>query len=269
MDRKIGFIGAGNIGSTMISAMVKSGFTKASNIYAVNNNHKEKLKQLQNETGISICENNVELVDKSDIIVMAVKPQSIKNVTEEIKEHFGNRLLITIAAGIPVKVFEDILGTGRRIFRAMPNLPLLVGEGMTIITYNAGMDNADIKYVKSLFEEFGRVEEMDESLLSTVISLTASSPAYVFMLIESLAASAVKMGLPISLAYKISAQTVLGSAKMYLEEQKDLNSSMHSLDRNMELLADTSGLFNEDRIRSAIAEAMDVCNKKAWEFEKI
>ncbi len=268
MERKIGFIGAGNIGSAMIKALVKSGFVNASNIYAVNNNHSEKLLQLQAETGISICANNTELAEKSDVIVVAVKPQSVKSVTEEIKSVFGEKLLITIAAGIPVKVFEDILGNRSRIFRAMPNLPLLVGEGMTIITYNAGMEAADIKYVKTLFERFGKVEVMDESLLSTVISLTASSPAYVFMLLEAMASSVIKIGLPVNLAYEISAQSILGSAKMCLKEQENQDFFAHEPDWNMELL-DTSVVFNADKIKSALAEAIAACNKKAWEFEKI
>lgn len=269
MERKIGFIGAGSIGSAMIKALVKSGFTKASNIYAANNSHMEKLKELQDETGIAICQSNIELVHKSDVIVMAVKPQSIKNVTAEIRESFGNKLLITIAAGVPIKVFEGILGTGSRVFRAMPNLPVLVGEGMTIITYNNGMEASDIKYVKLLFEEFGRVEEMDESLLSTVISLTASSPAYVFMLLEAMATSAVKIGLPVELAYKISAQSILGSAKKYLEDGQNLDFSSNEPDLKKELPEDTSVLFNRNRIRIAVAEAIEACNKKAWEFEKI
>jgi pyrroline-5-carboxylate reductase len=151
----------------------------------------------------------------------------------------------------------------------MPNLPVLVGEGMTIITYNAGMEDSDIKYVKLLFEEFGRVEEMDESLLSTVISLTASSPAYVFMLLEAMAASAVKTGLPLELAYKISAQSILGSAKMYLEDRQNIDSPVNELSVSMDLPDNTSVLFNQNRIRNAVDEAIDACNKKAWEFEKI
>lgn len=268
MERKIGFIGAGNIGSAMVGSIIKSGFASASSIYAADTG-REKLEQLQKATGINICKDNIELVDMTDVVVMAVKPQIIKSVIEEIREHFGDRMLITIAAGIPIKVFEDILGNDKRIFRAMPNLPLLVGEGMTIISYRSKADSEDLEYSKSLFKNFGRVEELDESLLGNVISLTASSPAYVFMLIESMVVSTVRAGVPVNLATRIVAQTVLGSAKMFLEGKADLDLLKDECSREFEFIGIEAGLFNEDRIRTAVAEAMKECNRKAMEFEKL
>lgn len=268
MVRRIGFIGAGTIGSAMIRTIIGSGFSSASVIYA-SDVENEKLLQLKRETGINICPDNAALAAGSDVIVIAVKPQLVKKVVEDIKPELEGKMIITIAAGIPIKIYEDILGHSRRIFRAMPNLPLLVGEGMTLIACRDGSDSDDVEFCKAFFKNFGRVEEMDESLLSTVISLTASSPAYVFLLIESIATSVVRSGIPVNTAYRIIAQTILGSAKMLLESGEEHGRLVDEL--NEELESETGGVepYNKDKIRKALMEAVDACNKKALLFEKI
>jgi len=268
MDKKLGFIGAGTIGEAIIKAIVKSGFIPACNIYASDVN-REKLEMLREETGINIAADNRELVGRVDAVLVAVKPQVVRSVLEEIKSSFGNKILITIAAGIPMKLFTSILGYNIRIFRAMPNLPLLVGEGMTVLTYRPGASNEDLDFTRSLFEKVGRVEILDESLLSDVISLTGSSPAYVFIFIESIAASAVKIGLPMNLAYRIAAQSVLGSAKLLLQENVDLDTQENELSRILGQDADIYNAFNREKVRKALLKAMEACNKRSHEFERI
>lgn len=256
MNRKIGFIGSGNIGTAMITSVVTSKFAEVSRVYASGNNY-SKLEQLQARTGVQICRNNRELVDRSDVVVIAVKPQIVKTVLEEIRENFRDKMLITIAAGVPIKVFEDILGRDIRIFRAMPNLPLLVGEGMTIIASRPGAAQEDIEFCRGFFSIFGKVEEMDESLLGMVISLTASSPAYVFMLVESMVSAYVKEGVPTNLATRIVSQNLLGYARLISDNPSEV-SSMKGACIRPEL--------DEAGIKTALAEAIEACNNKAREL---
>lgn len=268
MFGKIGFIGSGNIGSAMIGSIIKCKFIPSSSIYVYDINE-EKLDQLNKDFGINLCKSNVDLVNETDVIVIAVKPQIVVSVIEEIKKHFSDKMLITIAAGIPISVFENIIGNSRRIFRALPNLPLVIGEGISLITYKGEVASKDIEFCKAFFENFGMVQEMDESLLDSVISLTSSSPAYVFLMIESIIASAVSVGVPVNIATRIVAQTILGSAKMFLNVEENQALRSNEFIQENACSEFNSELFNESKIRQAILEAMVACNRKAMEFKEL
>ena len=265
----IGFIGTGNMGSAMIKGIVKAGITPATNIYMSDINV-DKLNQLKEETGANILLNNNELIEKSDVIILAVKPNHLKTLLEGCKSSFNkNKILISIAVGIPLKFYKEIIGLDKKVVRAMPNTPALVGEGMTLITYDSSITDEDAKVVTRILECSGKVDFLDEKLMSEVTALTSSSPAYVFMFIEAMADAAVLSGIPRANAYKYAAQAVLGSAKMVLETGKHPGELKDQVCSPAGTTIEAVASLEKNGFRSAVIEAMNECTKKAREIGKI
>jgi len=204
----------------MITSIAQSGIIPAENILVFDVD-RDKLSVLREKTGITITDSALETVRKSDIIILAVKPNMVKAVLNDIKPAVdNNKILVSVAVGIPIKFYKEMLGENIKFIRTMPNTPALVGEGMTLMCCDKNVDEKEAEQVKKIFECFGKVEFLEEKLMSEVTAVTSSSPAYVFMFIEAMADAAVLSGIPRNLAYKLSAQAVLGAAKMVLETGK-------------------------------------------------
>ena len=220
MDKIIGFIGTGNMGQAMIGGMIKSGAFGTMKIM-VNDLDKQKLDSIRENPEIEIAENLEILVRRSDIIVLAVKPNAYDDVMESIKGYITDKkVIVTIAAGKSIASMESILGSQTKVVRSMPNTPALVGEGMSVLCCNKNVSQLELNDVKLIFESFGKVEILEESAIDVVIGISGSSPAYVFMFIEAMADAAVLHGMSRVTAYKLASQAVLGSAKMVLETGK-------------------------------------------------
>ncbi|AYE34302.1 pyrroline-5-carboxylate reductase [Clostridium septicum] len=220
MNKRIGFIGCGNMGKSMVMGLLKSKSIGNEDIL-VSTRSNESKEKIEEEIGVKCTLNNVEVAKFSDIIFLAVKPNMYKNVIFEIKDNLkDNAVIITIAAGIELKQVETWFGKDIKIIKTMPNTPALVGEGMSAICPNKLVKEEELNYVCNLYKSFGEYEILAEKDFHGFIALCGSSPAYVFMFIEAMADAAVKLGIPRSKAYKMAAQSVLGSAKMVLETKK-------------------------------------------------
>lgn len=265
MPVKVGFIGAGNMGGALIRGITKGNTDGKYEIFAHDVNQKA-LEELVRESGVKPCRNNSELVAASDIVFLAVKPGYARPVLEEIRDILGDKILVSIIVGLPISWYKGILGDKARIVRTMPNTPALVGEGMTLVCFGEGLSDGEKECVLELFRYSGKVEELEESLMSEVTALTGSSPAYVFMFIEAMADAAVRSGIPRDKAYRLAAQAVLGSAKMVLEtgrhpaELKDMVCSPAGT--TIEAVAE----LERAGFRSAVIRAMDECTRKAREI---
>lgn len=213
---QFGFIGMGNMGSAMLKGALKT-FSHDQIIFSRSN--KEKGEQLSYETCVRYVESNAECANNAKYIILAVKPQMYDVVLKNIRNVVTNdKIIISLAPGITIETINEKLGGNVRVVRAMPNTPALVGEGMTGISYNTEdfmLEECDV--IEKFFSSFGKVVKVPEHLMSGVVCASGSSPAYVYMFIEALADSVVKYGIPRQDAYKMVAQTVLGSAKMVLE----------------------------------------------------
>jgi len=268
MDIKLGFIGTGNMGSALIKGIGKSGLIFPENIF-VFDKQMEKAEELKKDFDLNVMKSTEEVVENSDIIILAVKPNIVKQVLEPCKSLFnGKKLLVSVAVGIPIKFYKDMLGEDRKIIRTMPNTPALVGEGMTLISYDNNIDEADLNLVVSLFETVGKVEVLDENLMSEVTALTSSSPAYVFMFIEAMADAAVLTGIPRNLAYKLAAQAVLGSARMVLQTGKHPGELKDQVCSPAGTTIEAVASLEKNKFRYAIIEAMNECTRKAKEIGK-
>jgi len=260
--KKIAFIGMGNMAGAMLKGMEKV-FRKEELIFS--RKDREKREVFSKETGIEGAEDNISCVRAAKYIILAVKPQFFPAVLEEIRPAVdGEKVIISIAAGIESVTIHEILGDKVRVVRAMPNTPALLGEGMTGICYQAEEFSAEeIETIETIFSSFGRVKKVEERLINAVICVSGSSPAYVYQFIEALADSGVKYGLPRDVAYEMAAQTVLGAAKMVLETGEHpavLKDKVCSPGGTT--IAGVAAL-EECGFRNAVIKATDACYKKA------
>lgn len=214
--KKVGFLGAGNMGEAMIKGLLQAGLVPPASI-AATDVRRERLDQIVKQYGIRAAKSNPALVTESDVVILAVKPQIMASVLHEIGASIDGRLLISIAAGIPTRTLRAHLGRPARLIRVMPNTPALVLEGVTAIARAEGLEAGDLEIAQELFGAVGRVVVLDEDALDAVTGLSGSGPAYVAIVIESLADGGVKMGLDRATAMTLAAQTVLGSAKLILD----------------------------------------------------
>lgn len=217
-NKKIGFIGAGNMATALIKGIVKAGLLEPDFITAGDVDI-EKLESLKNEYGINVVfKENQKIVSESDIIILAVKPQIFEKILKEIAIKADmSKLIISIAAGINTEYIEKTVGKDLKIVRAMPNTPALILEGATAIAPGNHATEDDMKIAYEIFNAVGKVATVDESQMDAVTGLSGSGPAYIFMIIEALSDAGVKMGLSRSVAMKLAAQTVMGAAKLQID----------------------------------------------------
>jgi pyrroline-5-carboxylate reductase len=173
--------------------------------------------RLKGQFGIRTGQNNRQAVRWADVVILAIKPQTVPEVLREIGPDLSGRLVVSIAAGVTIGTIGQWAPTAGKIVRAMPNMPALVREGLTALAIGAGVSEDDIQLIRAIFEAVGRVVPVEERLMDAVTGLSGSGPAYVFQAIEALADGGVRMGLPRQTAELLAAQTVLGAAKLVLE----------------------------------------------------
>jgi len=268
MEKVIGFIGSGNMGQAMIGGIIKSELVDSKNII-VSDLDQKKLDFIAGEYKTQVTTDSVELVKKSDIIFLAIKPNIYSIVLKQIKEYVTeSKIIISIAPGQTLENLEERLGKNTKIVRAMPNTPALVGEGMAAICKNRNVTAEELSFVKQLFESFGKAEEISEYLFDSVIGVSGSSPAYVFMFIEALADGAVIGGMPRDKAYKFAAQAVLGSAKMVLETGKHPGELKDMVCSPGGTTIEAVATLEKEGFRHAVIECVKDCMKKSEEMSK-
>lgn len=212
---KLGFIGAGNMGSAILKGILQKNELQPSDIAIT-----DKLPQLCSvfaERGVHVMENNQELVRSCDCILLAVKPIYAAQVIEEVFSDLEDKLVISIVAGWTYEMLEAALPPAARFVRVMPNTPLSVGEGMSLISLRCKCSAEELAFAESIFAAAGQVEKVEDHMFTAATSISGCGPAFVFQFIEALADGAVRYGVPRAIAYKLAAQTLIGSAKMVLE----------------------------------------------------
>ena len=213
----IGFLGTGNMGGAIISGYAKQAARDGQTLLAFDLNT-EKLLALAEKTGLIPCSSQEELVQRSDVLVLAIKPNMFDTVLTELAPLIiSGKVIVTMAAGISMGFIESCLGAGTPIIRIMPNTPAMVNQGMTSVSRNANVDDTTFQQIFKMFTAIGRAEEIPEELIHCVIGVSGSSPAYTYMYIDALANEAVKNGMTYDQAVIFAAQSVLGAATMVLE----------------------------------------------------
>jgi len=213
----IAFLGAGNMAEALVKGLLRAHVAAPSEIICTDR-RAERGPELTHKYGVRFQKDNLAAAREAGIVVLSVKPQAMNKLLEEIKPALDQtKLVISIAAGVPIKAIERQIGHGIRIIRTMPNTPALVGAGATALAPGEHATEADLAQARALFEAVGMAVVVEEPLLDAVTGLSGSGPAYIFLIIEALADGGVKAGLARDQAQELAAQTVLGSAKLLIE----------------------------------------------------
>ena len=214
---RIAVLGAGKMGGILIKALVEKHKLEPDKIRATVG-HEARVGDLSKKLGVAVTTENVAAVDGADVILICVKPQVVQELAEQISDKVtAKQLVISVAASVHTSQIESALGAGVPVVRAMPNTPCVLGQGMTALCKGQYAKQEHVDAAAALFNVVGRTVVVDEKLMDAVTGLSASGPAYIYIILESLAEAGVKVGLPRDIATLLAAQTTLGAATVVLE----------------------------------------------------
>jgi pyrroline-5-carboxylate reductase len=264
---QVGFLGAGRMATALAKGWLRAGFIQADSCRASDPSASAR-QAFTAETNCPAVTDNVEVAAASDLLVLAVKPQSMPALLQEISSHVKNRLIVSIAAGITLRQLSAGLGPDCRLIRVMPNTPCLIGASASGYSPGNNATAEDIALVDRLLNAVGVAFRLPEHLLDAVTGLSGSGPAFVYLMIEALSDGGVRVGLPRDVATALAAQTVLGAAKMVLETQshpgvlKDMVASPGG--------TTIAGLHALERagVRGALMDAVEAATRRAVELGK-
>jgi pyrroline-5-carboxylate reductase len=214
--RKLALIGAGKLGEGLLSGILGSQLVPVGRVEATVA-HQPRADYLAEKYGIKAHTHNVQAVAGADLVLICLKPQQVKGFLREVKSKLRkDAVIISSAASVTTALIEREMGRPARVVRAMPNTPCLIRQGMTALAAGQHATEDDMRLARQIFSSMGRSVVVDEKHMDAITGLSASGPAYVYMIIESLAEAGVKMGLPRDLSTELSAQTLLGASAMVL-----------------------------------------------------
>ena len=268
LKEKIGFIGGGKMGEALINGILRAGLSSSDKIM-VSDVDKKRLQILEKEAGIKTTQENRKITSGSDIIILAIKPNMMGSVLDELKSEITSKhLVISIAAGVPLSFMESSLNEGCRVVRVMPNTPCLVGETAAGYALGGNATQADGKLVGQLLDAVGRSFLLDEKHLDAVTGLSGSGPAFIYVVIEALADGGVKMGLPRDVATTLAAQTAFGAAKMVLESGTHIGRLRDAVTSPGGTTIEGLHALEKGGIRNALINAVEVATKKSKRLGK-
>jgi len=214
--RKLTLVGAGKIGEALLSGILSSQLVPVSSVVAADADQ-TRADYIGEKYGVKAYTNNRQAVAGADLVLLCVMPQRVRDVLREIRKTVRKKaLVISVAASVRTALIEQELDRGVRVIRAMPNTPCLIRQGMSALCRGKHASDEDLKIAQAIFGSMGRTVVVDERHMDTITGLSASGPAYVYLIIESLAEAGVKLGLPRELSTELSAQTLLGASAMVL-----------------------------------------------------
>lgn len=211
-----GFIGTGNMASAIIKGMINSKKAALSEIFAFDTDA-DKLRSFVEESGITPCTSNTDILNNAEFVILAVKPNVLESVLKEISDCIKDNTIISIAAGKSLSFIESVIGYNHPVVRVMPNVNALVGESMSALCRNNYVTDSQFSKIMDIFTAIGKTVVIDEKYFSIFVGISGSSPAYAYLFIDSIAHAGVKAGLDKKTSLEIAAQAVLGSAKTIIE----------------------------------------------------
>jgi len=263
MDKKISFIGAGEMATAIIKGLLKSNLYKKYDIFASEPNLTIS-ESISKELGIQVFSENSSAVEKSNIILLSVKPFVVKDVLEEIKDKIDDtKLIISIAAGISSRKIEEYLGKSARIVKVMPNTPALLGEGISAVCKGEHATEKDFETVLKIFESVGKVVKADEKDIDAITGVSGSGPAFYYYIINQIAKAGEKLGLDYDTSLKLSAQTALGASKMILETGLSPEQLIVNVTTPGGTTAEGNKVLNESNISEILFETIQKTAEKS------
>lgn len=264
MNNNISFIGCGKMGEAILSGIILSGIYKEKNIYFFDPNSKRK-NLIKRQYKINFVKNNNQLIKKSKVIVLAVKPQAIKKVLDEIKGSISKEhLIISIAAGIKIKTIEKVLGC--KVVRVMPNTPCLIGRGISAICYSKNVSKKDKKNAQRIFKSLGEIVSIDEWNMNAVTALSGSGPAFFYRLTQAFIKAGREEDLKENISKKLVLETMAGTIEMIKQSNK-------TIDKLVEDVSSTGGttvagrkILESSNYKKIISKTIKAAKKRADEL---
>lgn len=256
---KIGFIGLGNMASAIIGGILAKKMAKPEEIVGFDKSECAR-ENAQKKFSLVIAKDNIQTAQMSDVLFLAVKPQFMNDIFDELKGQIAKEtIVVSIAAGKTIDFLEKGISPEHKIIRCMPNTPALVGEGCSGACCNKCVSDEEFERVLTLLNSFGKAYRISENMMDAVVAVSGSSPAYVFMFIEAMADAAVKAGMPRNMAYEFAAQAVLGSAKMVLETGEHPAVLKDMVCSPAGTTIEAVKVLEEKGFRGAVMDAMEAC----------
>lgn len=260
---KVGFIGAGNMATSILNGIIQKNLIDPANIY-ISDIDTNRLCTISDSYHVHTTTDNLEVIQCSQIIILAIKPNVCTSVLNEIKNDIGTeKILLSIIAGWSTFHLKEYLLPGTKVIRIMPNMPALVNEGMTAICANKDISSDMFMFVTSIFKVLGKVEIVNEQWMDGITAVSGSGPAYVYMFIEALADAAVLQGVPRSVSYTLAAQTVLGAAYMVLSTGKHPGELKDAVCSPGGTTIEAVYALEKGGFRAAVMNAVEVCALKS------
>jgi pyrroline-5-carboxylate reductase len=269
-DKKISIIGTGNMGEALVSGLISSASSSPENIICTDI-RAHKLESVKNKYGVTTLTENIKAVEDSEIIIYAVKPQIISAVLKETAPFLDmSKLVISIAAGVPLAAIETCLKKELRLIRVMPNIAAFVKESASVISAGKNATKEDIDLSMAIFDSMGKSLFLKENILMDAITgLSGSGPAYIFIIVDALADAGVKMGLSRKDALFLSTQTILGAAKLLMETKEHPG-------RLKDMVTSPGGttiagihILEKGGLRATLINAVEAATRRSKELEEI
>lgn len=267
-DKKIAVVGLGTMGHAVVNGLLRSQTVNPDQISATVRT-KPRAEKVSKELGIKCTTDNVTAVNGADIVLLCVKPKDIEKVSEHLTKKGAlknNPLVISIAAGTSTGFIENIIGQECPVLRAMPNTPCFIGKGMTVVAKGSQAKDEHVNLAKDIFSTMGRFAELEEKHMDTVTGLSASGPAFIYIIIEALADGGVMRGLPRNIATELVAQMTLGAAEMILATGKHPAALKDEVTTPAGCTIAGILALEDGRIRSVLARGVETAAKVAGEL---
>ncbi|MGV3001247.1 pyrroline-5-carboxylate reductase [Vibrio sp. E150_018] len=269
-QRKISFIGSGNMARSIFSGMLSSGY-KAGNITATGRDE-DKLKHLTDCYGIHTTTDNIAAVEQADVVILSVKPQMMADVCADFQSmDLSNKLIISIAAGISAKRLNEMLGQTVQLVRVMPNTPSLIGKGMSGLFSTDNVSEDDKGFAGDLMSAVGEICWVDkESGINNIIAAAGSAPAYFFLFMDAMQQEAMAQGFNKDTARLLIQQAALGAAEMVVANPElDLSTLREQVTSKGGTTAEALKTFNQHNLSDIVSKAMQAAVNRAEEMEKL
>lgn len=273
MGHKIAFFGAGNMGGAVIEAIINQKIAEPSSVI-IYDKFLPAAEKFAEKFGTAVAATAKDAAEQADLLFIAVKPNIVPSLLEDIKEEAtkSGKIIISIAAGVKVSTFTSLLNDNIKLVRTIPNMPAMVGEGLTgIYFYNfTDKDNQTEKdYIVRLFDSCGKsIVVAKESMIDEMIPVTSSSPAYVCLMVEAMADAAVKAGFQRKDAYVMAEQAIMGTAKLMLERDVHPGVLKDQICSPGGTTIEAVISLEETGFRSSLMKAMEVCGNKTRSLDK-
>jgi pyrroline-5-carboxylate reductase len=267
-NQHLGFIGAGNMATALIKGLIESGVYDREHLSAADKDE-GALKRVSGNFGVKCDSSNLKVTSQSSIVVLAVKPQNMREALEEMKDAIGDHhLIISIAAGIPLRMIRDIAERDIPLIRVMPNTPALVQKGISAL---AGGDLATVEHMdiaKKIFGAVGDTVEVDETMMDAVTALSGSGPGYVFRIMECMVDAGIDVGLEKETALNLVVQTFIGAAHLAKASDDSLSQLREKVTSPGGTTAAGLAVFDEKGLKEMTMEAINAACRRSLELGK-